>query len=189
MGVYFEKTMEQLNSGELKIFFRNIHRIVLIGLIASGKRVWQEEEETRKDTSTVLILQQQLCISELFKDIQAAILLILHHRTMYLFRTISSSTFIILDVQSIYTPLWIQDWYQEDTIWAKDRRYSSRLWILPCPMCNQFAFYHQFWINTWRSKFEQQTDSILSACGSHGQESQGSWYDRFECTAPCTLHA
>ena len=73
--------------------------------------------------------------------------------------------------------------------WAKDRRYSSRLWILSCPMCNQFAFYHQFWINTWRSKFEQQTDSILSACGSHGQESQGSWYDRFECTAPCTIHA
>ena len=33
----------------------------------------------------------------------------------------------------------------------------------------QFAFYHQFGINTWRSKFEQETDSILSACGSYGQ--------------------
>ena len=42
-------------------------------------------------------------------------------------------------------------------------------YILSCRMCNQFAFYHQFWISTWRSKFEQQTDSILSACGSHGQ--------------------
>ena len=36
-------------------------------------------------------------------------------------------------------------------------------------MCNQFTFHHQFVIDTWRTKFEQQTDSILSACGSHGQ--------------------
>ena len=36
-------------------------------------------------------------------------------------------------------------------------------------MCDQFTFHNQFGINTWRSKFEQQTDSILSACGSHGQ--------------------
>ena len=28
-------------------------------------------------------------------------------------------------------------------------------------MCNQFAFYHQLWINTWRSRFEQKTDSIF----------------------------
>ena len=37
-------------------------------------------------------------------------------------------------------------------------------------MCNQFAFHHQFGIDTGRSKFEQQTDSILSVCGSHGQK-------------------
>ena len=41
---------------------------------------------------------------------------------------------------------------------------------LSCRMCNQFTFHHQFGIDTWRSKFEQQTDSILSACGSHGQK-------------------
>ena len=34
-------------------------------------------------------------------------------------------------------------------------------------MCNQF--HHQFRIDTGRTKFEQQIDSILSACGSHGQ--------------------
>ena len=34
-----------------------------------------------------------------------------------------------------------------------------------------FTFHHQFGIDTWRSKFEQQRDSILSACGSHGQKS------------------
>ena len=61
--------------------------------------------------------------------------------------------------------------------------------LLSCRMCNQFAFYHQLWIYIWRSKFKQQTDSILSACGSYGQESKGSWYDRFECTASCTIHA
>ena len=38
---------------------------------------------------------------------------------------------------------------------------------LPYWMCVQSSFYHQLWIDTWRSKFEQQTDSILPACGSH----------------------
>ena len=38
------------------------------------------------------------------------------------FRTISSSTFIILDVQSIYTPSQIQDWYWEDKILSKERQ-------------------------------------------------------------------
>ena len=51
--------------------------------------------------------------------------------------------------------------------------YSGR--FLPihwsCRMCNQFTFHHQVGIDTWRFKFEQQTDSILSACGSHGQKS------------------
>ena len=32
-----------------------------------------------------------------------------------------------------------------------------------------FLFHHQFRIDTGRTKFEQQTDSILSACGSYGQ--------------------
>ena len=32
-------------------------------------------------------------------------------------------------------------------------------------MCDQFTFHHQFGIDTRRSKFEQQTESILSACG------------------------
>ena len=45
---------------------------------------------------------------------------------------------------------------------------------LSCWMCNQFTFHHQFRIDTGRSNFEQQTDSILSACGSYGQRTQGS---------------
>ena len=40
---------------------------------------------------------------------------------------------------------------------------------LSCRMCNQFTFHHQFRIDIGRTKFEQQTDNILFACGSHGQ--------------------
>ena len=54
-------------------------------LTTSGTKSWQQEEETRKDTSAVLVLQEQTCISELFKVIQDAILLILLCRTMLLF--------------------------------------------------------------------------------------------------------
>ena len=79
-----------------KIIFRNIFCIVIIGLTKSGRAPWQEEEDTRKDISFVLILQEQFfCTSELSKVTQDAILLILHYRTMSLFRTVSSSTFIM----------------------------------------------------------------------------------------------
>ena len=50
--------------------------------IASGRKAWQEEEETGKDSSIVLIRQEQSCTSELFKDIQDAVSLILLYRTM-----------------------------------------------------------------------------------------------------------
>ena len=50
--------MERLNSGELKKIFRNISCIPFIGLVANGKHAWQEEEETRKFTNTLLILQE-----------------------------------------------------------------------------------------------------------------------------------
>ena len=109
MEVYIEKMMEKLNSGESKTIFRNISCIVIIGLTTSGRKPWQEEEETRKDTSTVLIRQEQSCTSEVCKVIQDAVSLILLYRTMSLFRTISSSTFIMSDVQSIYIPSSIHD--------------------------------------------------------------------------------
>ena len=93
--------MERLNSGELKTIFRNFSSIVIIGLTTSGRKAWQEEEETRKDFNIVLTRQdKKFFISELFKLILDAISLILLCRTMYLFRTTSSSTFIMSDVQS-----------------------------------------------------------------------------------------
>ena len=86
---------------------------------------------TRKDFNIVLIHQdKKFFISELFKVIQDANPLILHCSTMYEFRTISSSTFITSDAQSIYIPSSIQDWYWEVKNWAKDWKYSFCLWIL-----------------------------------------------------------
>ena len=60
---------------------------------------------------------------------------------------------------------------------------------LPHWMWIQSSFYHQFWIDTWRSKFKQETDSILPACWSLGQKAQGSWRDWLECTTSCTILA
>ena len=48
---------------------------------------------------------------------------------MYQFRTICSSTFTTSEVQSIYTPSWIQDWYREDKTCEKHRQHSSCLWM------------------------------------------------------------
>ena len=109
-----------------KIFRIHSHNL-FIGLTVDGKHVWQQEEEQKGDSSAVLMIQEQLFIFELFKDIQDAILLILHCRTMMFFE----------QVLPAYLPYW---------------------------MCVQSSFYHQLWINTWRSKFEQETDSILAAC-------------------------
>ena len=48
-----------------------------------GKHACQQQEEERKgEINTVLIFQEQLFISELFRDNQDAISLILHYRTM-----------------------------------------------------------------------------------------------------------
>ena len=129
----FEKKTESFNSGELKNIFRNIYCNHFIGLTASGKHAGWEEEEARKDSSTALMFQELLFISELFRDVLDAIPLIFHSRTMF---------------------------------------YSERFLrvSLSRRMCNQCKVHHQFWINIWRSKFEEQTDSILSVCGSHGQE-------------------
>ena len=58
MQEYKEKMIERLNSVESKTIFRNISRIVLIGLTTGGRKAWQEEETTRKDISIVLIRQE-----------------------------------------------------------------------------------------------------------------------------------
>ena len=71
---YIEKMLERLNSGESKTIFRHISCIVIIGLTTTRRKTWQgEEQETRKDTSIVLICQEQSYTSVLFKVIQDAV--------------------------------------------------------------------------------------------------------------------
>ena len=62
--VYFEKMMERLNSGKSKNIFKTILCILNIGL-KSGKALWPNEEETGKDSSIVLILQETFFTSKL----------------------------------------------------------------------------------------------------------------------------
>ena len=150
--------MERLNSRELKTIFRNISSIAIIGLKTSGRKAWQEEEETRKDTSIVLIRQEQFFTSELFKVIQDAISLILLCKTMYLFRTTSSSTFITSDVQSIYIPSSIRHWYLEVKFWATDRQYYFCLWI---PWTKTIRILKR---STWRHHVMHNT------CIKHGRD-------------------
>ena len=59
----------------IKEIFRISSHTLLIGLTVSGKYAWLF-------TSTALVFQEQLFISELFRDIQDAILLILRYRLM-----------------------------------------------------------------------------------------------------------
>ena len=53
-----------------------------IGRMIVGKHAWQQEEDQKENISTDLIFQEQLFTSELFKDTQDVVSLILHYRTM-----------------------------------------------------------------------------------------------------------
>ena len=96
--------LDEMGLKRLARFCRSASEAGVVVQVAKGRASWQEEEDTRKYFSIVLILQEKFFTAELFKVIQDAILLILHYRTMSSFRTVSSSTFITSDVQSIYTP-------------------------------------------------------------------------------------
>ena len=127
--------MVRSNSGDWKMIFRTNLSTLNIGLMMYGRARWQDAEATRKDFNTVLIRQDNKSFTfELFKVIQDAIPLILHCKIMSWFRTISSSTFIILDVQSIYTPSQIQDWSREDNILASSRDKQTVLFTAGNPM-------------------------------------------------------
>ena len=79
---YNEKTTVQFDSGGSRMFFKiNFHKSI-IGRMISGKHAWQQEEDQKEDISTALIFREQFFTSELFKDIQDVISLILHYRRM-----------------------------------------------------------------------------------------------------------
>ena len=105
--------MERLNSGESKNILTTILCILNIGLMKSGKVLWPNEEETGKDSSIVLVLQETFFTSELF--LQG------HSGRNFCDLSLQDNVLIpdgffkyiyhaMLDVQSIYTPSQIQDW-------------------------------------------------------------------------------
>ena len=135
MEDYIEKIMEQLNSGESKtIFKKHFLYIVIIGLTTSGRKAWQDEEETRKDTSVVLIHKEQSCILRALQS---------HSGLSLIDPTLQDNVVIPRQLLPVH---------------------------LSCRMCNQFTFHHHSGLILGGQNFEQHTDSILSACGSYGQD-------------------
>ena len=66
----------------IKFYPRNQFPQTNIGRMIVGKHAWQQEENPKEDVSIALIFQEQLFTSELFKDTQDVVSLILHYRTM-----------------------------------------------------------------------------------------------------------
>ena len=79
---YNEKMTEQFNSGESSCIFGINFHTTNIGRMIVGKHVWQQEEEQKVDISVVLLFQEQLFPSELFKDTQDVVSLILCYKTV-----------------------------------------------------------------------------------------------------------
>ena len=80
-GTTRRRRSSSILENQVFIFGINFHKSI-IGRMIVGKYAWQQEEDQKEGISTALIFQEQLFISELFKDIQDAISLILHYRTM-----------------------------------------------------------------------------------------------------------
>ena len=123
-----EKKMEQFNSGELKKVFRNNSCFALIGLIASGRHVWQEEKQ--EHIPVLYWLFRNNCVSPS------------PSRT---FRTHSYWSFITGQFD-----------YSEQLLPIKKS----------CRMCSNLHSIMNSGLIPGGQIFKQQTDSVLSACGS-----------------------
>ena len=66
------ETVQREKDGAIQFYRIKFHR----------KLAWQQEEDQKEDISTALIFQEQLFTSELFKDTQETISLILRYRSM-----------------------------------------------------------------------------------------------------------
>ena len=104
--------MERLNSGVSKTIFRNISCIVIIGLTKSSmergggnKKIFQYCADSSGAILYLPALQGHSGRSIIDPSLQDNVII-----------PVSSSTFITSDVQSIYIPSSIQDWYREDKI-------------------------------------------------------------------------
>ena len=126
---YLEKTMERLNSGELKTIFRNISCIVIIGLTTSGRKHGQRRRKQEKIPVLYWFIRSNLVPPSSSRPFRTQFHWSYYTGQCCYFRAASSNTFIMSDVQSVYIPSSIRDWYLEVKIWATDRQYSFCLSI------------------------------------------------------------
>ena len=63
-------------------FSKSISTNSIIGWMIVGKHAWQPKDDQKEDSSTVLMIQEQLLMSELFRDTPDVISLILYYKTM-----------------------------------------------------------------------------------------------------------
>ena len=85
----------------IKEHLQSLFHKFLIDLAIDGNHAWKQEEDRKGDTSTVLMFQEKFFTSELFKDIQDAILLIFHWRRMWWF-TADSSIMCIFHIGCVF---------------------------------------------------------------------------------------
>ena len=84
--------------------------------------------------------------------------------------------------------LWKQSYWSYVTGQCSDCEWNFPL-HLPHRMRVQSSFYYQQWIDSWRSRFEQKTDSILLAHWSKRRKSQRSWTYWLLCTTSSAICA
>ena len=84
--------------------------------------------------------------------------------------------------------LWKQSCWSCVTGQCSDWEWNISL-PLPHRMRVQSSFYYQQWIDTWRSRFELKTDSILLAHWSKRRKSQRSWTHWLLCTTSSAICA
>ena len=143
-----EKIMELFNFGELKNFFRHISHIVFIGLIASGRKAWQEEEETRTDISIGTVVYPRALQGH------------------------SGSNLIDPTLQ--------------DNVIVQSN-FFQYLYHVGCAI-NLHSIINSGLIFGGQNLNNRQTVFFLFV-DPRDKKAQGSWYDRLEWTASCTIHA
>ena len=107
---YLEKKMVRLNSGDQKMIIGTISSTLSIGLMKCWRVKWKEAEATRKDSDPSgqeILYRRALQGHSGRNPIDPSL------QDNVLIRTISSSTCIILDVQSLQPPSQIQDWQRK----------------------------------------------------------------------------
>ena len=129
------------------------------------------DQETIETIFRIIVSANQLslngAIAEVCEEYES-----LHERTKRLVVMGQSSSSLVLSAIKTEVLLDCDDPVDQDLLLQQYGERNEKLsqqdkvskFCVSCRMCFQFAFYHQFRINIWRSKFEQKTDSILAAC-------------------------